>query len=78
MSKGNYYSGSPLGQRMNDDNEWPAVILSIIIGGVFAAVVFSVKSCTDNKEEQTKIEQTIQKSKVQANTIGWGNVVKSR
>ena len=78
MSKGNYYSGSPYGQRMYEDSEWPAFILAIIITGAIAGIFFSIKSCTtDNKEEKAKIEQAIQKTKAQRNTIAWSKVVKS-
>jgi len=79
MSKGNYYSGSPGASRGNgDDGEWWAFILALIITGAITGIFFSVKSCTtDNKEEKAKIEQAIQKTKAQRNTIAWSKVVKS-
>lgn len=77
MSKGNYYNGSPLGQRMSDDNEWAAVILAIIITGIITGIVFSIKSCTDKKNKEPKIEQATQASKMFPEAIAWNNV-KSR
>ena len=80
MSKGNYYSGSPLGPRMSDDNgdEWLAFILALIITGILTGIVFSIKSCTDNKNKKTKTEQAIQESKMSTKAIAWNNVEKHR
>ncbi len=82
MSKGNYYSGSPLGSRLSDDDfmdRFMSVAAPWIVIGVFGLGAYGFyKLCTyeefnqKNKEEQ-KTEQ-VTKTITPTNVIAYNNV----
>lgn len=82
MSKGNYYSGSPLGSRLSDDDfmdRFMSVAAPWIVIGVFGLGAYGFyKLCTyeefnqKNKEEQ-KTEQGSEQTRTPQDIIEYKN-----
>ncbi len=78
MSKGNYYSGSPIGTRIVDDgriDEFMAkYLIWILLSGAIGLGVLFYKGIKKEENKPTKTEQVMNKPVKPQNVIAYNNV----